>query len=432
MLGGNMDSERLRMQKLLLAGWTTKRQMPLMLFHMIMHGVLVLFYLRTDSADKLARSILLISVRHLCSYNGGRSLQFFIRYLYGYILEEMSNTNKSCTWNTQTLNIRTSTNFSAVANAAVNNGTVRVTRRGDNANRTSSAQVQVQPLLTVVLTAIAVPGPGLDPGPSIPPVTTGVQYIVFTVPGLSSWTAPATCQSPIDVILVGGGGGGGGAAVQDAAAGGGGAGQVKIFTFTIVPGTTYNTLVGSGGRGGRASATGNIPNPVNGTGFEEDGVAGNLSTFNGSGTPSFTALGGSGGFRWNRSSHAGGGDGGAAATPTAGGGPGEGTLSPLSKISAGGGGGAVGIGGNGAAATNPSVGGAGYDLSYPTISSVTTVRYGIGGDGGLYRATGPGVNGQDAVENTGSGGGGGTTGLGGAASGGKGANGAILIRFTTT
>jgi hypothetical protein len=64
MLGGNMNGKRLRMQKLLLARWATERQMPLMLFHMIMHRVLILFDLGTDGADKLASSILLIRVRH--------------------------------------------------------------------------------------------------------------------------------------------------------------------------------------------------------------------------------------------------------------------------------------------------------------------------------------------------------------------------------
>ena len=65
MLRGNMDGQCLCVEKLFLTRGARVRQMPFMLFHMVVHRVLVLFDFRTDSTDKLTRSILLISVRHL-------------------------------------------------------------------------------------------------------------------------------------------------------------------------------------------------------------------------------------------------------------------------------------------------------------------------------------------------------------------------------
>ena len=65
MFRSNVDSESLRMEKLLFTGGACMGQMPLVLFHMVVHRVLVLLYLRTDGTDKLASSILLIDVRHL-------------------------------------------------------------------------------------------------------------------------------------------------------------------------------------------------------------------------------------------------------------------------------------------------------------------------------------------------------------------------------
>ena len=65
MLGRDMDGECLSVEKLLLTCGTCMREMPFMLLHMVVHGILILFDLRTDGTDKLARSILLIHVRHL-------------------------------------------------------------------------------------------------------------------------------------------------------------------------------------------------------------------------------------------------------------------------------------------------------------------------------------------------------------------------------
>jgi hypothetical protein len=50
-----------------------------MFLHMVVHSILVLFDLRTDGTDKLARSILLIDVRHLYPSMQATALQFFLR-----------------------------------------------------------------------------------------------------------------------------------------------------------------------------------------------------------------------------------------------------------------------------------------------------------------------------------------------------------------
>jgi len=52
-----------------------------MLLHMVVHSILVLFDLRTDGTDKLARSILLIDVRHLYPSMQATVLQFFLRWV---------------------------------------------------------------------------------------------------------------------------------------------------------------------------------------------------------------------------------------------------------------------------------------------------------------------------------------------------------------
>ena len=52
--------------------------MSLVLFHMIVHCVLVLLNLRTNCTDKLARRILLVCIRHLYWLEGYRPLQFLL------------------------------------------------------------------------------------------------------------------------------------------------------------------------------------------------------------------------------------------------------------------------------------------------------------------------------------------------------------------
>jgi hypothetical protein len=335
----------------------------------------------------------------------------------------MSNTNKSSSWITQTLNIRTTTNFNTAAAAAVNSGAVTISRSGGNADRSSSSQVAVQPLLTVVLTAIAVPVPDV---PIIPQPTITVQYAVFTTVGQTTWVAPATCISPIVYFVVGGAGGGGGCGAGRGSAGGGGGGQIVQDTFNIVPNGEYIALVGSGGTGGRGSSTGAISNPVNGTAYEENGRDGTSSVFNYDGAaPSPIARGGTGGYR-AQLAPGGVNVGGAAAVGSSGGLGGNGGLTGTSG--GGGGGGSSGSGANGTVSAG-GAGGAGRVVSFPTVSSGANVTYGLGGAGGLYVSS-SGVNGQAATENTGCGGGGGAADTGYAANGGKGANGIIIIMFS--
>jgi len=331
----------------------------------------------------------------------------------------MSNTNKSSTYLTQTLNIRTATNFNTAAAAGLNSGLVRITRGVGNTNRSASSQVDVQPLLTVVLTETAVP-PII-----VPPPTITLQYAVFTTAGATNWTAPAGAISPVTYWIVGGGGGGGGTGGQQrAAAGGGGGGQVVTGTFNIVPGTTYIALVGSGGAGGRASFTGGVTFPINGTAYEENGRGGAFSIFNYDASPSVVAYGGEGGYR-SLLTTGGFSTGGSINTGgVVGGGGGRGNGGE--PTGGGGGGGQAGAGGNGSSPAG-GVGGAGSSASFPSVSSGATVTYGAGGNGGAY-ITSSRVIGQDATVY--GGGGGGSSANGGLdAAGGRGADGIIVISY---
>jgi hypothetical protein len=112
-------------------------------------------------------------------------------------------------------------------------------------------------------------------------------YVTFTTTGATTWTAPATCQSPITYWIVGGGGGGG-AAHDGGAAGGGGGGTAITGTYSVVAGTAYSVIVGTGGRGG-TGITGNIPPEI-------DGTDGSESSLDVSGGGPF-ATGGQGGLR---------------------------------------------------------------------------------------------------------------------------------------
>jgi hypothetical protein len=62
-------------------------------------------------------------------------------------------------------------------------------------------------------------------------------YVAFTTAESTTWTAPATCQSPITYWIVGGGGGGAGAFDQRGNGGGGG-GAAITGTYAVVAGTT--------------------------------------------------------------------------------------------------------------------------------------------------------------------------------------------------
>jgi len=76
--GGNMNSECLGVEKLLLTGGTLKREMALMGLHVIMHGVLILLCGLADATYVVSCGILLIGVCHWLNsrrYQG--SYQFF-------------------------------------------------------------------------------------------------------------------------------------------------------------------------------------------------------------------------------------------------------------------------------------------------------------------------------------------------------------------
>lgn len=104
------------------------------------------------------------------------------------------------------------------------------------------------------------------------------NFVSFTTPGATTWTAPAGV-SKIWVEVYGAGGGGAvltsGTGV--APAGGGGGGVAKKL-LTVAPGTVYNLVVGAGGTGGTTSPT--------------NGSAGGASNFN---SGAVSATGGAGG-----------------------------------------------------------------------------------------------------------------------------------------
>ena len=78
------------------------------------------------------------------------------------------------------------------------------------------------------------------------------NYLGTVTQATSTWLCPTGVTS-IDVELWGGGGAGGSASngtTQTRTAGGGGAGSYVKKTLTVVPGTSYNVIVGGGGYAG--------------------------------------------------------------------------------------------------------------------------------------------------------------------------------------
>ena len=74
--------------------------------------------------------------------------------------------------------------------------------------------------------------------------------IIFTEPGSHTWTAPEGVTAVAAIAIGGGGGGTGGAADGgEAMSGGGGGGLGWNNNITVVPGQTYNLVVGEGGMG---------------------------------------------------------------------------------------------------------------------------------------------------------------------------------------
>lgn len=118
--------------------------------------------------------------------------------------------------------------------------------------------------------------------------TTGASFeYIATIPLTQTWTCPTGVTS-IDVEVWGAGGGGGSSSAAATGAnrsgGGGGGGSYLKQTFTVVPNTTYNLIVGLGGfKSSTSSANGYF------------GGAGGKSEFSGGSVTTLTASGGTGG-----------------------------------------------------------------------------------------------------------------------------------------
>ena len=222
-------------------------------------------------------------------------------------------------------------------------------------------------------------------------------YAAFTTTGTTTWTAPATIQSPITYWIVGGGGGGAGAFDQRGNGGGGG-GAAITGTYPVVGGTTYDIVVGAGGAGGRGQGTNFGTPPLEEYGTHTDGTDGTSSSFDSAGGGPVAAGGGMGliGAPFLQGGTSVGG------VTTGGGGGGGGG-------NGGGGGGAGGNGTDGAASFSygpAGTGGPGVSFTIPGYNGGNPQVYGAGGNGGANRPSGFAV-GTDGLANRGNGGAGG-------------------------
>lgn len=248
---------------------------------------------------------------------------------------------------------------------------------------------------------------GLSPLSNSVQGTPDITSIVsFKNVGSTTWTAPANVTS-VEYLVVGGGGGSGGG-FDTGGGGGGGGGMVLSGTLSVIPGDTYNIVVGDGGAGGIS-----IRNPVS----ETNGIAGDNSEFN-----AIVALGGGGGYA-SRSSNSGGSS--AGGTSVSGvsasiGGSGGGNASDGNG--AGGGGGNTTNGSNGVSNTGGNGG-----LGISNSITGTSVVYGAGGRGANGNTTYESVPG---LANTGNG----AVGGGGASfvqrNGAKGGSGIVILKYT--
>ena len=109
----------------------------------------------------------------------------------------------------------------------------------------------------------------------------GQTVVPFTTVGTTTWTCPPGVTSV--QVEAWGGGGGGTTATIGRSGGGGGGGSYVVNTITVVPGITYNVIVGAGGTQGQ---TGQV------TAF---GLPGGKSEFSGGVITTLTASGGTGG-----------------------------------------------------------------------------------------------------------------------------------------
>jgi len=183
--------------------------------------------------------------------------------------------------------------------------------------------------------------------------------IVLLGPASTTWTAPAGVTS-VDVICVGAGGGGGGSDVSGQPAGGGGGGEyAEEPAYTVVPGNTYNIVIGAGGAGGQAASDNNGGDGGN-TSFDGTGVVAHGGGYGshahagvaGSGSTNTVHHNGGAGY-YNSSVNGGGGgsSGGSAHTGTSAT-SGTGAAPPDSYAGVGGDGGGAGSGGGGGGSKN--------------------------------------------------------------------------------
>ena len=91
--------------------------------------------------------------------------------------------------------------------------------------------------------------PDSQPYKNAPPSSSTV-IIEFTTVGSTTWAAPPGVTS-VEYLVVGGGGGSGGG-FDNAGGGGGVAGMVLTGTLSVVPGTSYDIVVGDGGAEGES------------------------------------------------------------------------------------------------------------------------------------------------------------------------------------
>lgn len=264
---------------------------------------------------------------------------------------------------------------------------------------------------------------------------TWITLTASTITSLPDNSSPTTSVTA-DYLVVAGGGGGGGAFGAPAGGGGGGAGAMRTGTNAFTVGS-YAITVGTGGLGGTLAKGSN----------GSDSIIATVVTSTG---------GGGGGFgqttNQNGSNGGSGGGGGAVSGTTAGtagtgttGGNNGGTGFQDGTDGAGGGGG--GAGGAGSNATSAGTGGTGGNGGAGSSSSISgTATYYAGGGGGGGGASGGGgspgsggggpggsgaSNGSDAEAHTGGGGGGAGSSSAEVTTGGDGADGVVVISYTT-
>ncbi len=215
-----------------------------------------------------------------------------------------------------------------------------------------------------------------------------------TVPFTSSgtWTCPAGVTS-IKVEAYGGGGGGGrgeGFSGDNGGGGGGGGAYTVINTVTVSPATNYNITIGNGGAGGTSI---------------QDGIDGNNTTATFGGT-TITANGGKGGKNYI-------------------------AISGTNMAGGAGGTGGTNAGGNGFNGANNRSGGAGGSGGTTGIGSNGNNASGGAAGGGAAGKGGDGSGSNNTAGQTGSTYGGGGGGATGTANGGAGAEGYLIITYTS-